>query len=308
MRFSETSGQKRGTSHRLPAPTGSSFLSTRFLEASGQKRFSLRCVAVLLGWTIAGAAFGAVSERPTQRVLFVGNSLVYVQNVPGLLRALSKAQAGGPIIETATFVAPGGTLAERWKDGAAAKAIREQKWDVVVLQERGGILACLASAQRRQEPECRASERAHKQFADLAKSRGARVLMYGTWGPDASWQQNIDRGQALVARSSGAELVELGEMLRAQDKRQPSTPMFSDGIHASLEGAVMIATRLYRGIVGSAPKAADLALDFALLPPNASIKPESPIEQQPQLAAKGKPALVPADSIAGLLAVANAAP
>jgi len=272
-------------------------------------RLSLRCAAALIGgWLIAGAALASPSERPTRRVLFVGNSLVYVQNVPGLLRALSKAQAGGPVIETATFVAPGGTLAERWKDGAAAKAIREEKWNVVVLQERGGVLACLASPQRRQEPDCRASERAHKQFADLAKSRGARVLLYGTWGPDSAWQQNLDRGQTLVSRSSGAEVVELGEMLRAQDKRQPATPMFSDGIHASLEGAVMIAARLYRGIVGTAPKANDLELDFALLPPNAAIKPELPIEKQPQLAATGKSVRVPADSIAGLLAVANAAP
>lgn len=271
-------------------------------------RFTFRCAAVLVGCLIAGAASAAISERPGKRVLFVGNSLIYVQNVPGLLRALSKAQAGGPVIETATFVAPGGTLAERWQDGAAAKAIREEKWDAVVLQERGGVLACLASPQRRQEPECRASERAHKQFADLAESRGARVLLYGTWGPDSAWQQNIDRGQAMAARSSGAEVVELGEMLRAQDKRQPSTPMFSDGIHASLEGAVMIAARLYRSIVGNAPKPLDLEVDFALLPANAAIKPEVPIEQQPQLAATGKSMRVPADSIAGLLAVANAAP
>ncbi|HJR74878.1 MAG TPA: hypothetical protein VJ806_14725 [Luteimonas sp.] len=270
---------------------------------------SFRGIALLIGgWLITGATLASPSERPTQRVLFVGNSLVYVQNVPRLLRALSKAQTGGPVIETASFVAPGGTLAERWKDGAAAKAIREEKWDVVVLQERGGVLACLASPQRRQEPECRASERAHKQFADLAKSRGARVLLYGTWGPDSAWQQNLDRGQALVSRSSGTEVVELGEMLRGQDKRQPSTPMFSDGIHASLEGAVMIAARLYRSIVGAAPKPLDLEIDFALLPANAAIKADVPIEKQPQLVGTGKSTRVPADSIAGLLAVANASP
>lgn len=271
-------------------------------------RFPFGCAAMLVGCLIAGTASGADSERPTRRVLFVGNSLVYVQNVPGLLRALSKAQAGGPIIDTATFAAPGGTLAERWKDGAAAKAIRAGRWDVVVLQERGRVLACMASAEGRQQPDCRASQRAHKQFADLAKSRGARVLVYGTWSADPAWQQSLDRGQALVARSSGAETVELGEMLRAQEKRQPSTPMFSDGTHATLEGAMMIAARLYRGIVGTAPVAHDLELDFALLPANAAIEPDLPIEKQPQLAGNGKSVRVPADSIAGLLAVANAAP
>lgn len=275
-------------------------------------RFLLRCGVFLSVLLLAGlpafAQQGAPSERPAMRVLLVGNSLIYVQNVPGLLRALSKAQAGGPIVETSTYVAPGGTLAERWKDGAAAKALRESHWDVVVLQERGGVLACMASAEGRQQPECRASQRAHKQFAELAKSRGARVLLYGTWGPDSMWQQNLDRGLAAVARSTGAETLELGEMLRAQDKRNPSTPMFSDGVHASLEGAVMIAARLYRAIAGRAPQALDLEQDFALLPANAAIEADSPIETQRQLSGGGKSVRIPASSIAGLLAVANAAP
>lgn len=250
----------------------------------------------------------ADAARPTQRVLLVGNSLIYTQNVPGLLRALATSQAEGPLIETATFVAPGGTLAERWKDGAAVAALRAGRWDVVVLQERGGLLACMASAEQRQQPECRASLRAHRQFAELAKSQGARVLLFGTWGPDSNWQQKLDRGLAATARSTGAETVELGAMLRAQDKRHPSTPMFSDGVHASLEGAVLIAARLYRSITGRTLSAADLELDFALLPANAAIRPELPIEQQAPLARSGEPIHVPANSIAALLAVANAAP
>lgn len=268
-------------------------------------RIRFRCILLCCLLAIAGVASAA---RPTQKVLLIGNSLIYTQNVPGLLHALAASQSGGPSIQTATFVAPGGTLAERWKDGAAAKALREGQWDVVVLQERGGLLACMASSEQRQQPECRASQRAHKQFADLAESRGARVLLFGTWGPDSAWQLNLDRGLAATARSTGAEAVELGEMLRGQGKRQPSIPMFSDGVHASLEGALLIAARLYRSIAGRTPAAADLELDFALLPANAAIEPTSPIEQQPQLAGSGKPARIPGNSVAGLLAVANAAP
>jgi len=271
-------------------------------------RMRLRNMLLCCLLALAGIADATAAARPAQRVLLVGNSLIYAQNVPGLLRALAASQTGGPLLETASFVAPGGTLAERWKDGAAAKALREGQWDVVVLQERGGLLACMASSEQRQQPECRASQRAHKQFAELAESRGARVLLFGTWGPDAAWQLNLDRGLAAIARNTGAETVELGEMLREQDKRQPSTPMFSDGVHASLEGALLIAARLYRSIAGRAPSAAELELDFVLLPANAAIKPESPIEQQPQLARSGEPVRIPGKSIAGLLAVANAAP
>ena len=86
--------------------------------------------------------------------------------MPGLLRALAASQSDGPQIETATYVAPGGSVAERWKDGNAAKALRNKKWAVLVLQERGGLLACMADVEQRQESNCRNSQRAHHQFTE----------------------------------------------------------------------------------------------------------------------------------------------
>src|SRR5688572_4979046 len=108
---------------------------------------------LLLGGSVATAAEPAASAAATAprelRVLFVGNSLVYVNNLPATLRALAAAQAAPVRITTATFVAPGGTVAERWKDGHAAAALRSSKWDAIVLQERGGLLACMVDAEQR---------------------------------------------------------------------------------------------------------------------------------------------------------------
>ncbi|MBP9696407.1 MAG: hypothetical protein KBD58_04250, partial [Thermomonas sp.] len=49
------------------------------------------------------------------RVLLVGNSLTYTNNLPALLRAVGASQ--GTPIATESFAAPGGTLIERWNDG-----------------------------------------------------------------------------------------------------------------------------------------------------------------------------------------------
>ena len=95
-----------------------------------------------------------------------------------------------------TYVAPGGTVAERWKDGHAAAALRGGKWDVLVLQERGGLLACLVDAEQRSQSECRASERAHKQFAELA-SAAARARC--CWRPGARTRPG---NSSSIARSS----------------------------------------------------------------------------------------------------------
>ena len=99
------------------------------------------------------------SQAPrTLRVLFVGNSLVYVNNLPAVLRAVAGAQPVPVVIDTQTFVAPGGTVAERWSDGHAADALAAGQWDFVVLQERGGLLACMVDPEQRTSSECRASD------------------------------------------------------------------------------------------------------------------------------------------------------
>ena len=94
----------------------------------------------LLGLSLLLAPFaGTHAQDPAPkeyRVLLVGNSLTYTNNLPALLRAVGASQ--GTPITTETYVAPGGTLSERWRDGNAADALRTRKFDVVVLQEIGG--------------------------------------------------------------------------------------------------------------------------------------------------------------------------
>lgn len=231
------------------------------------------------------------------RVLFVGNSLVYVNNLPATLRALA-----APVrITTATFVAPGGTVAERWKDGHAAAALRNRKWDAIVLQERGGLLACMVDAEQRSQGECRASERAHKQFAELARAQGARPLLLATWGPDELWQLKLDRAIKQLAARTSAEVIPAGSILRAYAARHPQTPTFPDKVHPNLPATLIMAAQLYRAITGDDAQAGDVTIDFPLLPANALIKADAPMEGQPQLAGNGKRIVVKADAMAMLL-------
>ena len=239
------------------------------------------------------------------RVLFIGNSLTYVNNLPATLRALATAQPASTRITTATFVAPGGTIAERWKDGHAAAALRDGKWDVVVLQERGGLLACMVDAEQRQQGECRGAERAHKQFAELAKASGARTLLFATWGPDEAWQLKLDRAIKQLASRTSADVVPLGSTLRAYAAKHPEASTFPDKVHPSLPATLIMAAQLYRIITGNDAQAADVTLDFPLLPANALIKPDAPLEQQPQLAGDGKRIVLKAEAIAPLLVAAK---
>lgn len=259
----------------------------------------------------AWAQTAAPAPAPELHVLFVGNSLTYVNNLPRLLHAMAASQPGRPAITTMTYAAPGGTVAERWADGHAAAALRDGRWDVLVLQERGGLLACMVDSERRQESECRASERAHRDFADLAGSRGSRVLLLATWGPDGDWQRRLDEAIRKLSgklRAGGADVavVPAGSTLRTWARRQPAdAPAFPDGVHPGLPASLVMAAQLYRAVTGEDAQPHDLTIDFPLLPANALVKPDAPLESQAQLAGDGHGLLLKADALAPLLEAAR---
>ena len=267
----------------------------------------MRIFAWLLLLLCTPMSLHAQQSPPAQelRVLFVGNSLTYVNNLPATLHALAAAQPQAVRITTATYVAPGGTVAERWKDGVAPAALRAGHWDAVVLQERGGLLACMTDTEQRQQSECRNSERAHKEFAALAKTAGARTLLLATWGPDEGWQSKLDRAIRQLAARTSAEVVPAGSTLRAWAAAHSQEATFPDKVHPSVPATLIMAAQLYRAITGRDAQPVDVTLDFALLPPMAAVRPVAPLEQQPQLKGNGRKVVVKADAIASLLDAAR---
>ena len=278
---------------------------------------SLLLMATLLP-TASAAQDAAPANAPT-RVLFVGNSLTYVNNLPRLVRALAASQPGGPAVETASYVIPGAELDELWDDGHAATALREDRFDVVVLQERGGLLSCIARNTR--DPECRRSDIAHRHFAELAGERGARVLLLMTWPPargndlnDARELRN--RGERLADAygrfatrlgSGGTRVSVVPAATALYDFAQGRKPedVLADGVHPSVQASLLMAAQLYTAITGRAPDPADLLIDFPLLPPNAMILPDAPMESQPQIAGDGSKVMLKAEAVAPYYAAAN---
>lgn len=276
----------------------------------------LKSLAIALLWATSALCAAttpaptSAGGRPEIHVLFVGNSLIYTNNLPGLVRALAAAQPAGPRIVSETYVAPGGTIAERWEDGAVAAALASRPWDAIVLQERGGMLACLADHDLRQHPLCRASERAHKDFAELAASRGTRTLLLATWGLDESSQSQMDRAITRLASriepgDAAATVVPAGSTLRLFASRHSQLGTFPDGIHPSTQASLIMAAQLYRALTGHDAQAVDVVIDFPLLPVNTPINPGIALERQPQIAGDGELLLVKAATIAPLLQAAT---
>lgn len=248
----------------------------------------------------------AAGGRATLRVMLIGNSLIYTNNLPGLVRSLARAQDSGPHIETATYAMPGAELRQHWKNGGAAKALQDGHWDVLVLQERGGVLACLASPSQREHDDCRASARAHRHFVELARAHGTRVVLLGTWGPDGIWQDNLDRGLRQMARETGATPLMAGTRLRDYQAGHRQPPLFTDdSLHPSLTASLIVAAMLYREIAGQSAQPKNLLLDFPLLPPGSRMGDNLPLEDNAALNALAKPVTLDATELPALLQAAE---
>ena len=187
-----------------------------------------RTVLALLLLALSSFAHAQEAAPRKLRVLFVGNSLTYVNDLPSTLRALAASQPTPVTIETQTFVAPGGSLSDRWNDGKAAAALDAGHWDALVLQERGGVLACMVESEQRSSADCRASERAHREFAARAKAAGTTGLRARDLGPRRCMaNQTRSRGEAdrvahrCAGRSPPARHCARSRIATAMRRRSP---------------------------------------------------------------------------------------
>ena len=106
------------------------------------------------------------------RVLFVGNSYTYVNDLPSVIHALGAATPGAAV-EVESVTAGSARLQDHWSAGTAPARIASGGLDVVVLQgqslETYGI-----GVEEGFYPYAR-------QFADAARNAGSRVVWYATW-------------------------------------------------------------------------------------------------------------------------------
>jgi hypothetical protein len=107
------------------------------------------------------------------RVLFVGNSLTYTNDLPGVVAAFGAAAEEPLVVETVAF--PNASLENHWYGGEAREALASARWDVVVLQQGPSSL-----------PENQAHLRTWTaRFADEARTHGTEPALYMVWPSDA---------------------------------------------------------------------------------------------------------------------------
>jgi len=200
----------------------------------------------------AGAGAGGCT-----RVLFLGNSYTYVNDLPSTFDQL--AQSGGRPVAVAMVANGGETLADHSASSDSLGKIAAGGWTYVVLQEQSETPTTPAGRDYYTYPAART-------LASAVESAGATPILFMTWAHRdglaslglptyESMQQQIDAGYLDVAQELGVPVAPVGFTWYIVRHDHPDIGLWADdGSHPSTAGTYLAACVFYASIFGQSPE------------------------------------------------------
>jgi hypothetical protein len=182
------------------------------------------------------------------RVLFIGNSYTYVNDLPATLSKL--AQSAGQRLETGMRAEAGWTLAQHFDSAATLEQIKSAKWNFVVLQEQSQIPASQSAREAGMYPAARS-------LAAKIKADSASPLLFVTWAHQSGWPENgqpgyeamqlqINGGTMALAQELKAPVAPVGFAWLAVTRTYPQINLWqADGSHPNEQGTYLAACVFY---------------------------------------------------------------
>ena len=208
--------------------------------------------------------------QDSAKVLFIGNSYTYFNNLPGMLTDLSTSL--GDYVQPTSQVAGGATFQVHATNPATYTAINSADWDFVVLQ---------AQSQEPSFPDSQVNSETlpfAEQMADSIRNNSicSNILMFMTWGRengDPQWvpistfdgmNSRLRNAYIRMADSIDASISPVGVAWKYVRDIYPSIQLYSpDGSHPSLEGSYLAACTFYASLFRKSPVGASFTSSLA---------------------------------------------
>lgn len=190
------------------------------------------------------------------RVLFLGNSLTYYNDLPNMFAQL--ARSGKHKVEVGMYAPGGWSFQDHVNSVESIGAIQSQKWTYVVLQEQSAVPAVEGWRIYNMYPAARS-------LVPQVRSSGATPLFYLTWArrdgfPDygmydfESMQAQVNNAYYSIAAELDVPVVPVGSAWRLALVQHPEVTLFQeDGNHPTEEGSYLAACVFYGAIFHESP-------------------------------------------------------
>jgi hypothetical protein len=205
-----------------------------------------------------GGSDGGVTDGGELRILFIGDSYIYVNDLPGMLSTIADTSGGvGPAIRVEQVVQGGAELSDLWASGIAQPAIADGGWTHVVLQGEsvepvalfcGGLFQVYA-----------------RQFGELVEDAGAVPTWFVTWAraagdsiypgtidTPAEMQDEVTAGYDVAASNfSNSLLACVGPAFQLAIAEHPEIALQqADLSHPTVAGTYLAACTFYVALTG----------------------------------------------------------
>jgi hypothetical protein len=223
----------------------------------------LRAAAGVLLVAVVGVAPVAAREpaasRPVARVLLVGNSYTYFNNLGDLLAGIAASNPKAPAIDPVLVVRGGATLRWHLDHGPALDVLASRRWDFVVLQEQS-LLGGGTVGGRPVVGDPSAFHAAVREWVRRIRAAGATPVLYMTWArrdastrPDEMQRQLAD-AYSSIGRELGVPVAPVGLAWAEARRRHAGVALHvEDGSHPTPAGSYLAACVLLATLTGVSP-------------------------------------------------------
>ncbi|WP_420318624.1 SGNH/GDSL hydrolase family protein [Ekhidna sp.] len=171
-------------------------------------------------------------KAQSSKVLFVGNSLTYTNNLPELVEKEAKRQ--GIKVQSKMLAFPNYAIIDHWNDGEVQKLIQSEKYDYVVVQQ--GPSSQKEGRQMLIEDGARLQK--------LCAKHDAKLVYFMVW-PSRTYYytfEGVIKNHKDAADMNDALLCPVGEAWKAYFDRNGDFSLYGrDGFHPSPKGSRLAA-------------------------------------------------------------------
>lgn len=213
----------------------------------------MRLVA-LIALVLAGLWFGLVDNgwmdrRPVQRMLFLGHSYTYYNDMPAMVAKMADS-AGSPVrydISMSAF--PNATLEDHWNNRKTRELLAKGGWYRVIAQPEGGL--------SHRGPDSGMFVNGSRLLAGTAEQPPAIIISWEA--TEAFCQKHYSMSRAQVAAvagenlrglaiATGSDVIDIGRVWDRVAAAELPFSLYKDGNHPSLEGSYLAALVVYAGL------------------------------------------------------------
>lgn len=212
-------------------------------------------ISILVLVTVPQDSSAETNQRPL-KILFIGNSYIYTNNLPAVLKTLLQAKNYDAEMEDVSN--PGWTLNQHANAPTTIAKIKSQCWDYLVLQEQSVLPTFDYDRRNTMVPA----------ILQLKKSIGqcqTKTTLFLTWGhknglAEAGFmnyqqmQESLIQGYYEASLLTDTLVVPVGTAWRRAYRKAPPPPLWvGDGSHPSLWGTYLSACVFFKFLTGEDP-------------------------------------------------------